>query len=314
MLIIGKILIMPFLNLIRWKNLIIILLTEIIIKYALIDFFLSSAGFEYRMSGILFLLLVLSSIFIAAAGYIINDIEDIEIDKFNDNEKPLVKGNISIKTAKFLLYAFNIIGVILSLGSAVIIKNPSLASLQLLIMALLYGYSISYKCKKIIGNVIIALTTASVPFLIWIYTIYDVLGKSIMFTYDLRWMHISISFYILFAFILNWIRELIKDKEDTEADKSRNCTTWAASTKTSSFKGLVIVLMIIFSIVLVGYQLIFPISIYYRGSFISILIIMLFFGLPLIAKANNSEDYYKLSNIIKLIMLLGLLTPILLWL
>jgi len=314
MLIIGKILIMPFLNLIRWKNLIIILLTEIIIKYALIDFFLSSAGFEYRMSGILFLLLVLSSIFIAAAGYIINDIEDIEIDKFNDNEKPLVKGNISIKTAKFLLYAFNIIGVILSLGSAVIIKNPSLASLQLLIMALLYGYSISYKCKKIIGNVIIALTTASVPFLIWIYTIYDVLGKSIMFTYDLRWMHISISFYILFAFILNWIRELIKDKEDTEADKSRNCTTWAASTKTSSFKGLVIVLMIIFSIVLVGYQLIFPISIYYRGSVISILIIMLFFGLPLIAKANNSEDYYKLSNIIKLIMLLGLLTPILLWL
>ena len=96
---------MSFFTLIRWKNLIIILLTELIIKYSLIDYFLYSAGLNYRMSGELFFSLVLSSLFIAAAGYIINDIEDIEIDRVNANNRPLVKEGISL----ILLYIFFVI-------------------------------------------------------------------------------------------------------------------------------------------------------------------------------------------------------------
>ncbi len=304
---------MLFLKLIRWKNLLIILLTELIIKYALIDFFLSKAGLEYRMSSMLFIFLVFSSIFIAAAGYIINDIEDIEIDRVNSINRPLVNGKFSIKFAKVLMYSFNILGVIFAFLSAFLIKNPSLASFQLLIMALLYGYSVQYKCKKLLGNIIVSITTASVPLLIWIYTIYDILAKSIMFTYELRWMHISIAFFIFFAFTTNIIRELIKDKEDTRADKSKNCITWAGSVETRKFKSLVILLAIIFTLFLIIYQITFPFSIYYKAVFSIIVLVLLFYTLPLIIRARGSKDYRKLSNIIKMIMIIGILAPLLLY-
>jgi len=304
---------MAFLNLIRWKNLLIILLTEIIIKYALIDYFLISSGLSYSMSNSLFTILALSSIFIAAAGYIINDIEDVEIDKYNNSKRPLVDGKISIKTAKILMYAFNIIGIILSFAAATIIKNPSLASFQLLIMALLYGYSVSLKCKKIIGNIIIAFITASVPFLIWIYTIYDVLGRSIMFSYEIRWMHLSVFFFIIFSFLSNWIRELVKDKEDAEADISKSCNTWAASVSENSFKGLIIVLLILFDISIAYFQVNFEGPINFRIAFSIIPAIVLIIVIPKVIKAKSIQDYHKLSNTMKGLMLVGLLTPILLW-
>jgi len=304
---------MAFFTLIRWKNLLIILLTEVIIKYALIDYFLDSNGLAYRMSGELFTALVLSSIFIAAAGYILNDIQDIEIDKINSNNRPLANGKVSVNTAKRLMYGFNIAGMIFAFYSAFLIRNPSLASFQLLIMALLYGYSISFKCTKLIGNIIIALITASVPLLIWIFTIYDILAKSIMFSYEIRWMHLSVFFFIIFAFLTNWIRELIKDKEDANADISKSCNTWAASISSKSLKGLLIVLFIILETNIALYQIYFNGPSGFITGFSVIAGIIIAIAIPKLIKAESTEDYHKLSNIMKGIMLLGLLTPLLLW-
>jgi 4-hydroxybenzoate polyprenyltransferase len=302
-----------FFTLIRWKNLLIILLTELIIKYALIDYFLYSNGLAYRMNVELFVSLVLSSIFIASAGYILNDIQDVEIDKVNANNRPLANGKIKVKTAKSLMYAFNIAGMIFAFYSAFLIKNPSLASFQLLIMALLYGFSISLKCKKLVGNIIIAFITASVPLLIWIYTIYDILAKSIMFSYEIRWMHLSVFFFMIFAFLTNWIRELIKDKEDAEADISKSCNTWAATVSSKSLKGLLIVLFIILETNIASYQFYFrgPSSFIIGFSVIAGIIIAI--AIPKLIKTESAEDYHKLSNTMKGIMLLGLLTPLLLW-
>jgi len=304
---------MSFFTLIRWKNLIIILLTELIIKYSLIDYFLYSAGLSYRMNSELFFYLVLSSIFIAAAGYIINDIEDIDIDKVNANNRPLINGGISLKTAKTLMYSFNIAGIIFAFYSAYLIKNPSLASFQLLIMALLYGYSISLKCKKLIGNIIIAFITASVPLLIWIYTIYDVLAKSIMFTYEIRWMHLSIFFFFTFAFLTNFVRELIKDKEDAKADVSTSCNTWSATVSKKSFKGLIIVLLIMLEVSIASYQINFEGNNYFKIGLTIVLIIVIIIAIPKIIKSKSTKDYHNISNIMKGIMLLGILTPLLLW-
>lgn len=304
---------MSFFTLIRWRNLIIILLTELIIKYSLIDYFLFSAGLNYRMSSELFFSLVLSSIFIAAAGYIINDIEDIEIDRVNANNRPLVNGGISLNTAKALMYSFNIAGMIFAFYSAFLIKNPSLASFQLLIMALLYGYSISLKCKKIIGNIIIAFITASVPILIWIYTIYDILGKSVMFSYEIRWMHLSIFFFFMFAFLTNFVRELIKDKEDAKADISSSCNTWSATVSEKSFKGLIIILLILLEGSIASYLINFEGNSIFRIGLTIVLIIVIIIAIPRINKSKSTKDYHNLSNTMKGIMLLGVLTPLLLW-
>lgn len=312
MLIIGKM--MPLLNLIRWKNLLIILLTEAVIKFALMDYFFASSGLSYRMTNEIFVLLALSSIFIAAAGYIINDINDVEIDSVNNKNRPLVSGDIKISTANILLYAFNIIGVVLAFYVAFETKKIGLAAVQLFVMALLYGYSNFYKCSKLVGNILVSLTTALVPFLIWIYTIYDVLAQGFMFSYDLRWMHLSVGFYMLFAFLSNMVRELLKDKEDADADMVNDCNTWAASVSARSLKSLILFILLLLIILLVAYQYFFPISILFRSSLSLIYTAIFAYVIPKLYKANTKGDYYKLSVVMKIIMLIGVISPVILWL
>ena len=103
---------MAILQLIRWKNLLIILFTEVVIKYGLMDYYFSKMEFSYRMSPLLFWTLVFSSLFIAAGGYLLNDIQDVEIDRVHKSNRPLVSEAISKKTASILMYTFNIVGII----------------------------------------------------------------------------------------------------------------------------------------------------------------------------------------------------------
>ena len=59
-----------FLNLIRWKNLTLIILAQVLIKYALFDAF----DVDVTLNSFGFFLLVAATVCIAAAGNIINDI------------------------------------------------------------------------------------------------------------------------------------------------------------------------------------------------------------------------------------------------
>ena len=304
---------MSFFRLIRWKNILIILLTEAIIKYALMDYFFSITELNYRMSDKVFFILALSSIFIAAGGYIINDINDIDIDTNGKRDRPLATKKIKLSTAKILLYIFNGVGIILSIYVAFIIKNPSLATVQLLVMALLYGYSTLYKCSKLIGNIIVSLTTAMVPFLIWIYTIYDVLAQGFMFSYDLRWMHLSVVFFIAFAFLSNMIRELLKDREDAKADLTYGCNTWSASVSLKSFKIMTFTFIVLLVSLLFFFQYYFPISLYFRIYLSIVHFAILIFIVPWLYKSKEVKDFARLSTAIKIIMLLGLISPLILW-
>jgi len=84
-----------FFNLIRWKNLALIILVQALIKYALFESF----NIQLSLSDFQFILLVLATVFIAAAGNIINDIYDIETDLVNKPEKVIVGKSISEKAA-----------------------------------------------------------------------------------------------------------------------------------------------------------------------------------------------------------------------
>ena len=68
-----------FFNLIRWQNLVLIILVQVLIKYALFDAF----NVFTKLTLFNFILLVLATVFIAASGNIINDIYDVETDTIN---------------------------------------------------------------------------------------------------------------------------------------------------------------------------------------------------------------------------------------
>ena len=98
---------MNFLNLIRWKNLLMIAFMQLLIKYALLVPF----GAQTSLDGLGITLLILATICIAAAGNIINDIYDIETDLVNKPDRVIIGKSISEKTAYNLFIVFNVIGV-----------------------------------------------------------------------------------------------------------------------------------------------------------------------------------------------------------
>ena len=77
-----------FLKLIRWKNLFLIALSQILVKYALIEPF---GVVNFTLNTFTFCLLVTATLLIAAAGYIINDIFDIETDTINKPTKVILE-------------------------------------------------------------------------------------------------------------------------------------------------------------------------------------------------------------------------------
>ncbi len=77
-----------FFQLIRWPNLFFIALTQLLFYYCIAAPLAPSGGESYFKN--LFYLLMLASVFIAAAGYIINDYFDLKIDEINKPQKVVI--------------------------------------------------------------------------------------------------------------------------------------------------------------------------------------------------------------------------------
>ncbi|NDK18941.1 MAG: UbiA family prenyltransferase, partial [Zetaproteobacteria bacterium] len=130
-----------FFKLIRFKNLIIIAFSQILFKY----FFLNKSGIALQLTTPLFLLLLFALLFIAAAGYVINDIYDLESDKINKTHAVIIGTKISERTAMKVYIVFNIIGLGLAYYLSFAINHLNYA---LLFLALAFGllkYSQSWK-------------------------------------------------------------------------------------------------------------------------------------------------------------------------
>ncbi|MCB0464798.1 MAG: UbiA family prenyltransferase, partial [Aequorivita sp.] len=128
---------MNYLQLIRYQNLLFIALAQVFIKYGLFQPF----GIETTLNTFGFALLVIATLCIAAAGNIINDIYDIEIDKINKPNKVLIGKKISERSANRLYIALNVIGVAIGFYLANSIGRPGFAALFVVFSALLYLYA-----------------------------------------------------------------------------------------------------------------------------------------------------------------------------
>ena len=101
-----------FFKLLRWKNLLLLILTQILVKYALLEPLRQNYSISLALSTIDFIYLIIATVFIAAAGYIINDIEDVVADKINKPDSIIIGKFISEKTATYLFITLNLFGVI----------------------------------------------------------------------------------------------------------------------------------------------------------------------------------------------------------
>ena len=212
---------MKFLNLIRYKNLLMLAFMQLLFR---VDFVLLR-HIPLALTNFQYALLVLSTVLIAAAGYVINDIFDQDTDKINKPEKVIVGKSISENSAYSIYAGLNITGVCIGFYLSNVIMKPSFATVFILIAATLYIYATSLKQMAVIGNIIVALVLSMSVIIIGVFDIYP--ATSIENQSGMANLFSVLVDYSIFAFMINLLREMIKDLEDVKGDNQQGIRTLA---------------------------------------------------------------------------------------
>lgn len=328
--------IIAFIKLIRLPNLLIIALTQYAIRYGIIYPILFNfsggqdiSGVGLKMTELDFFLLCLSTVMIAAAGYIINDYFDVKVDRVNRPDKIIVGKYIKRRIAMGAHLFINTIAILIAGYLAYKVGNWKLIFIQLISAGALWYYSTMFKKQVLIGNVIVAILALLVPFVAGLYelivqhaTVDDSVNTLLFFLEertpfeDVKYMLVEVLStamlwvlgFSVFAFISTLIREIIKDVEDYEGDKKYFSNTLAVvhgkeKAKTVA-QGIIIVMM-----ALIGYLQYIQLQSKDMASFMYFLFaiqIPLVFIIMKLKSAKEKADYTKLSKYMKLVMLMGI--------
>lgn len=296
---------MDFLKLIRYKNLLMVLLTMVLTKYALINSFTTNS----YLSDFYFSILALSVLSITAGGYIINDIYDIEADKINKPNKLFIDKTISKKNAWTSYFILTFLGLILGVYLS-ISKHSTLYSLYFIFTIIgLFFYSKNFKKQILIGNILVSFFVGLTIFLLIPFELdnhYETTNKGITNVYNMITPFWSVIGYSLFAFLTTFVREIIKDIEDINGDlklKSNTLPIIIGRKRASKVAFLFSSVLLVFLLIIL--QIIKNDTLILGYGIIFILAPLLYF-LYKLWFSESKQDYSQLSNILKIIMLFGI--------
>lgn len=296
---------MNYLKLIRFQNLLMLALMQLVFRHG----FLELQNIPLALADWQFYILVLATVCIAAGGYIINNIFDVETDTENKPENVIVGKFISETKAYNLYIGFTVIGVAMGFYLANLIEKPSFAALFIIIAATLYFYATSLKQSLLIGNFIVALLLSVSVVIVGIFDLYPV-------TFEGNRPVMGLLFgilldYALFAFIINFIREIVKDLQDVNGDLNQGMNTLPIVFGVKKTTKLVFVLGFVPIICIVYYinANLFASGLLYATVYglVFILAPLLYFSTK-IWSAATSQDFQHLSTVLKWILFFGILS------
>ncbi len=310
-----------FFKLIRWKNLVIVILTMVLMRYAIIATLINRVGvimnegsgetvnMTLRFPWYDFVLLVLATVLITAGGYVINDYFDIKTDLINKG-RVIVGTRIPRRHAMMWHNVLNLAGVLIGFFISWKSGYTMMGVLFLLVSGLLYFYSASYKRQFLIGNIIVALLTAMVPLLVvlyeWpaLYRYYTVHATSVP---SLNFIFYWVAGFALFAFLTTLTREIIKDIEDFEGDKAygRNTVPVVIGILSSKIVSISLIVITIVLLYIAWYYFLFDkITLIYITVAIVLPLVITVFRL---VTGTKKEHLHSASSIMKFVMFTGIL-------
>ena len=297
--------IIAFFRLIRWQNILFIIITQVLFYFAIYRSLYRSENNFHQ-----FVWLLIASVCIAAAGYIINDYFDLNIDRINKPDKNVIGKVISRRWAILWHMLLSILGL-LATAIAVSFQKWYLILANLLCVMLLWLYSTSLKKQLLVGNIVISILTAWTILILFFARIpfYEAFG----ITEEVTAKFFRVSFlYAGFAFIISIIREAIKDVEDMEGDRRYGCKTLpivAGVVATKVYTSVWIVVLIAALVVLQLYILQYKwwLAIVYSTLFVILPLSHFFFRHY---RAKTKADFAALSNYTKWIMLTGIFSMV----
>ncbi len=297
-----------FFRLVRWPNLLFILLAESLFHFFIYKPLYPNAALTADYP---FYFIVATSICIAAAGYIINDYFDVNIDQVNKPQSVVVGAHISRRWVIFWHLILSMGGVYISLIAFPFQQYLHIHFSNLVTILILWFYSTNFKRDFLIGNVVIAVLTAWTIGVVYFskFTLVQLVHPTHMQPTDLKFFKLMLL-YSSFAFILTLVREALKDMEDMNGDEKFGCKTMPIAWGLQTTKVYVAVWLMVLILVLTIIQLYtipfgwwIPVT-YCIVTIIAPLVYVLFH----LKQAFSSADFNRLSNWIKLAMLMGILS------
>ncbi|MCF8336267.1 MAG: geranylgeranylglycerol-phosphate geranylgeranyltransferase [Bacteroidales bacterium] len=298
-------------KLIRWPNLIIVVLTQYLMRWGILEPILEVNRLDLQLDSFHFFLLVLSTVCITAGGYVINDYFDTHTDLLNKPREVLVGTKVHRRFAIIFHVVLNIIGVGLGFYLSWHVGIPYLGLIFPLVSGVLWFYSTTYKRQFLVGNLVVAVLTALVPLMVVVFEI-PMLNeeyKDLLLQHNTNFMYLFhwVMGFAFFAFIMNLMLELIKDIEDYEGDRmyGRKSLPVVLGVKTS--KNIVNLLVLI---TLAGLNYVY---FRYLEDIVTLIYFSLFLYLPFIflivknIKATDRLYFAFIGNVLKVIMLFGVL-------
>lgn len=278
----------------------------LLVKWCLIDTLLAFESIVPAFSNLSFALLVISTLLIAAGGYVVNDYLDTDIDAVNKSDKIIVGNTISKNAAWNSYVALSLAGLLAAALPAWEIGNVNYVLIQVISGGLLWFYSYSYKRQVLIGNIVVSGLSAIIV-LLPVY--YEAMAE------DKLYNTISVNFffvkaYFVFAFLTTFSRELIKDMEDMEGDKSANCRTFPIVAGVVPAK----ILAIFFTLIVMAAVAYIQYYQYESQDYISMIYFLVAVQLPSLwlvlktARAKEKNDFHFASTLSKVVMVGGVLS------
>ncbi len=266
----------------RFWNLIIIAIAQYLAAAFLLDFHTAV------ITDVRLFILTLSTVLIAAAGYVINDYYDIKIDLINKPDRVVIGKSLARRYAILIHTGLSVAGIFLGF-----ILSWQIGAINTACVFFLWLYSNQLKREPLVGNITVALLTGLAVFLV--NRLYNTHND-------------FIAFYSVFAFFMTLVREIVKDMEDMKGDSSFGCKTLPIVWGVRKTKWLLYLLLLFFILGVAwfnfNYALAPPIYIaLYLLLPLAILSVRLF-------KADTVKEYSQLSQVCKVIMLLGIASMI----
>lgn len=299
---------MKFLNLIRYKNLLLIALMQLFFRYG----FLAQQDVPLVLKDWQYALLVLATVLIAAAGYVINDIMDQETDLTNKPNDVIVGKSISEDTAYYIYFALTISGVLIGYYLSNYVNKTSFFGIFIIISVLLYLYATSFKQIAVVGNLIVAFVLGLSVVIIGMFDIIPLLSfVSVDQSINLQTLLGIILDYAIFAFFINFIREIVKDLEDIDGDYNQGMNTLPIAIGKERTAKIVSVFAAIATLVLLWYvnKNLMDSKLFWASAYCLLLVIspMLFITVKSWT-AKSKKEFRLLSSVLKMIIFFGILS------
>ncbi|QNM85664.1 geranylgeranylglycerol-phosphate geranylgeranyltransferase [Polaribacter pectinis] len=229
------------------------------------------------------LYIVLASICVVAAGYIINNFYDIKVDRINRPLKTGLDTYVKQSTRLKLYFILNFLGFIFG----------TLISWRAALFFSVYIFAIWFYSHKLKKHPLTGLISATVLTILPFFAVFVYFGNfsKIIFV------------HAVFLFLVIMVRELIKDLENIKGALANNYTTFSVAYGELKTKKLSIFLLIL-TLFPVSVLFRYPSLSYMRYYFYFAMVILIFVG-SYLWNAKTKNQYRILHNILKLLLLIG---------